>query len=626
MAMVTAGLLVSVVSLLTLAMSLHSSHILKAELNRQLNGNVRQGIETFRRFQEEVNIKLALWSSQPIVHVFFTSPALAAVSRAGLAAFFAKIRTGEPWITDILLADGDTIIYEDSDIFAKPGKNSADYDRLIQRMSQPGLFMAMRLQDFYPERKKNLLMINRQFSKNGVPFPGKAIVLLADIEKLNRKLFHNYIVGHRGFMTFSAIDPNGNLLFPSQKGMTRETQDFMRSCREWKKLSDIPETCLSILLAYRRVPETPILVMGAASLNDIWKVRQSLICTLIMFGTVACIISIFGVIFLSKKITEPLSELTRKVRLFSAENGEAISAWEADDDRDEIRVLEDTFDEMTDKIREYTESLEEKVSQRTRELYKALDKITDSIQYAERIQRALLPNLSEMKNYLPDSFFIWKPKDVVGGDIYFTEYSKVGKGFIFAIIDCTGHGVPGAFMSMIASSALKRITGDEGCHNPAEILKRLNIIVKTTLHQDRDNAVSDDGLDAAVCFVKPEENVLIFAGARLPLFCVHNREANVIIGDKQSIGYKRSDINFSFTNHTVRVEKGTSFYISTDGFWDQLGGEKRHSFGKKRFKKLLENIAHLPFEKQQEMLIHTFEAYKGGNDRLDDVTVGGVRI
>gem|GEM_PF-1853030 len=269
----------------------------------------------------------------------------------------------------------------------------------------------------------------------------------------------------------------------------------------------------------------------------------------------------------------------------------------------------------------YLARIEKEVEERTLDLNQALGKITDSLEYAQKIQSSLLPNLDEVRNYLRDSFFIWMPRDIVGGDIYFAEQFE--DGIIIALIDCTGHGVPGAFMSMIASSFIRRITTAFNCHDPAEILKQLNSVIKTSLQQERKNALSDDGLDATVCFASFKDQTLTFAGARLPIFCVHESNVRIIKGDKQSIGYKSSDVNFDFTNHTVLIEKGMFFYMSTDGFWDQLGGERRRSFGKKRFRYLLEEVSHLPSEEQREILVQRFDEYKGENDRQDDVTVAG---
>ncbi|HHC24602.1 MAG TPA: response regulator [Desulfobacterales bacterium] len=269
---------------------------------------------------------------------------------------------------------------------------------------------------------------------------------------------------------------------------------------------------------------------------------------------------------------------------------------------------------------------EEIVRKTNKELKKANTRIIESIQYAKRIQQSLLPNQDEVMTYLPDSFFIWKPRDIVGGDIFFTECFK--DGIVIAVVDCTGHGVPGALMTMIASSALRRITKTEQCHDPAEILKRLNFIIKTSLQQDTEYASSDDGLDATVCFVKQKERTLTFAGAKLPLFYVQNSEVTVIRGDKRSIGYKRSDPNFEFTNHTIPIEKGMSFYMATDGFWDQMKEDETRRFGvrifgKKRFSKLLGKVSGLPFDEQQKRVLEAFYKYKGKNERQDDVTVVG---
>lgn len=278
-------------------------------------------------------------------------------------------------------------------------------------------------------------------------------------------------------------------------------------------------------------------------------------------------------------------------------------------------------------LMDITEQREREKAERAREIAEAANKkMMESIHYAKMIQQSLLPNSEEVKTWLPDSFFIWKPRDIVGGDIFFTDFFE--GSFVVAVIDCTGHGVPGAFMTMIASSALKRIIKDEQCRDPAEILKRLNFIVKTTLQQDTEHALSDNGLDAAICLVSLREThftsfELTFSGARLPLIYMHNNELKIIKGDRQSVGYRKSDLNFSFTTHTLNIEKEMSFYLATDGFVDQMGGERRRRFGSRRFRELIKEIAHFSFEEQQEILLRTFNDYKGDNERQDDVTVVG---
>ncbi|MCP4350426.1 MAG: PAS domain S-box protein [Desulfobacterales bacterium] len=271
-------------------------------------------------------------------------------------------------------------------------------------------------------------------------------------------------------------------------------------------------------------------------------------------------------------------------------------------------------------------------------------KIMDSIRYAKMIQSSLLPNPDDLKTYLSRSFLIWTPKDIVGGDFIFTDYCPPvsppdwGGSLILAVIDCTGHGVPGAFMTTIASSGLRRIVRDECCHDPGEILEKLNFFVKNTLQQDTEHALSDDGLDAAICLISGQSSLfeghsdngdqsahgqLIFAGARLPLYYIQDNTLNLIKGDRMSIGYKRSDLSFKYSNHTVKIEKGMSFYMFSDGFIDQLGGKKGIRYGSRRFKELLTENSAKPFGEQKELLLKSFEDHKGKNERQDDVTVVG---
>jgi len=265
----------------------------------------------------------------------------------------------------------------------------------------------------------------------------------------------------------------------------------------------------------------------------------------------------------------------------------------------------------------------EQLNKTINEVEEANKQITESINYAKMIQNSLLPDMEKVENYLPDSFFIWIPKDIVAGDIYFTESFE--DGYIVAIIDCTGHGVPGAFMTMLASSNIKQIINEEENRNPAEILKLLNKRIKSSLKQDRTDALSDDGLDAAICYFKTGDKTLTYAGAKIPLISISNNEVSVIKGDKQSIGYKRSDINFEFTNHTVPTEPDKVFYLATDGILDQKGGEKGFPFGNTHLRDLLKENHNKPFDNQKTIILQTFSEYKRDTHALDDVTVIGFK-
>ena len=281
--------------------------------------------------------------------------------------------------------------------------------------------------------------------------------------------------------------------------------------------------------------------------------------------------------------------------------------------------------------------LSKKKAEKEREAAEAANKkIMDSIRYAKMIQSSLLPNPENIQSFLQDSFVLWMPRDIVGGDFIFTDSFE--DGFIIAVIDCTGHGVPGAFMTMIASFGLRKIIRDEGWRDPAQILKRLSFLVKTTLQQDTDYALSDDGLDAAICFVKPADKTLTYSGSKLPLFYIpfykkgHTTDdipvktVHVIKGDAKSIGYKKSDLKFSFTNHTIKIDRKTSFYMFSDGFADQLGEKTDRRLGTPRLRELLGEICAEPFEKQRTLLLEVFNNYKGSNERQDDVTAVGFSL
>jgi PAS domain S-box-containing protein len=281
-------------------------------------------------------------------------------------------------------------------------------------------------------------------------------------------------------------------------------------------------------------------------------------------------------------------------------------------------------------VRTMNAELEKRVMERTRELNLTLAKvekanahILESIRYAKMIQQSVLPSLVQIKEWIPESFFIWEPRDIIGGDFFYAE--NTGKGTVLAVVDCTGHGVPGAFMTMIAASGLRRVIRDEGLTSPALILKRLNAIVKTSLHQDTAHALSDDGLDAGICYLDKAENLLTYAGARIPLVHVSKGALSIIPADRQSIGYAGSDLDFTYTEHRIPMTGDHTFYMFTDGFTDQLGGSKNRRFGRKNLYAILQANSGRPFYDQRDILLREFNAFKGDNDRQDDMTMVGFR-
>lgn len=259
------------------------------------------------------------------------------------------------------------------------------------------------------------------------------------------------------------------------------------------------------------------------------------------------------------------------------------------------------------------------------QLRKMNEDILTSIRYARKIQNSILPDYHLLENFFSEYFVLWKPRDIVGGDFYW--FHPMGDNFLLVLTDCTGHGVPGAFMTMIAHTTLTRIAVDYCNDDPAEILKNLNSIIHSTLRQ-HDSHASDDGMDIAVVYGNKKENKLLFAGARLSLFYSRDKgELHEIKGNRYSIGYSNSNLDYQFTNHEIELEGTERFYLVSDGFTDQLGGDQGLPLGKTRFKQALCCTGDVSLTKQKSLLLNHFEEYKGtDNPQIDDVTVLGFSL
>ncbi len=256
-------------------------------------------------------------------------------------------------------------------------------------------------------------------------------------------------------------------------------------------------------------------------------------------------------------------------------------------------------------------------------------KLTDSIQYAKRIQKAVLPPRSQFSNVLNEYFIYFKPRDIVSGDFYWmTEKENI---LIVAAADCTGHGVPGAFMSMLGVAFLNEIVNkiDVNKHinslQADDILNQLRQQIINSLRQGEGRNDSKEGMDIALCIVDFENKQMQFAGAHNPLYLIRNNELIQYKGDKMPIGIHRN-AHKSFTNNKISLQEGDMFYMLSDGFTDQFGGETGEKFLPKRFKNLLMNIHHKPMEDQHEILENEFNDWKGNRQQLDDILVMGIRF
>lgn len=250
--------------------------------------------------------------------------------------------------------------------------------------------------------------------------------------------------------------------------------------------------------------------------------------------------------------------------------------------------------------------------------------ITDSINYAKRIQQAILPPDEILHETFHESFVLYQPKDVVSGDFY--GFFKKEDYFIIAVADCTGHGVPGAFMSMIGHEQLSRIIIEKNITTPAIILDELHQGVRKALKQDHSSGESRDGMDIALCKIYLTQNKIEYAGANRPLWIIRNNELTETKADKQPIGGLETDNRKQFTNHLLHLEKNDSLYLFTDGYADQFGGDRGKKFMVKNLERLLIELFDEKMKNQQTAINEKFIAWKGSNEQVDDVLIIGIRI
>jgi len=260
----------------------------------------------------------------------------------------------------------------------------------------------------------------------------------------------------------------------------------------------------------------------------------------------------------------------------------------------------------------------------------------DSIEYASLIQNALIPLDGAMDPYFKDNFVLWMPKDTVGGDIWLFEDLRHEDECLMMFIDCTGHGVPGAFVTMIVKAVEREIVSIIKSNpnmevSPAWILGYFNRTIKQLLRQETKDSISNAGFDGGIIYYNRQQQVLKFAGAETPLFYIdEDGELKIVKGNRYSVGYKKCAMDYEYKETILQVKEGMKFYCTTDGFLDQNGGTKDFPFGKKRFGNIIKANYTLPMKEQKEVFIKTMKEYESimeeNHDRNDDMTVIGFEI
>jgi len=275
------------------------------------------------------------------------------------------------------------------------------------------------------------------------------------------------------------------------------------------------------------------------------------------------------------------------------------------------------------KLKKDKRILETKVKERTAKIEAQKLEITSSIEYASRIQMAMLPEEVHFRDSFSDYFVIFKPRDIVSGDFYWIGENE--ENIFFTVADCTGHGVPGAFMSALGISTLDEIITNNSNLKANTVLSLLREKIKTSLHQTGKQGEATDGMDVAFCILHKNRATLEFSGAYNPLCIFRGDIFEEYRADRMPIGIYYGEKN-SFTNYEIKVQKGDTIYIFSDGFADQFGGPRGSKYMKYNLKKLLSEIYTRPMAEQRKILENEFEKWKGSVDQIDDVTILGVRV
>jgi len=297
---------------------------------------------------------------------------------------------------------------------------------------------------------------------------------------------------------------------------------------------------------------------------------------------------------------------------------------------EKLKTINDQLSQKNDEItlqKTIIEDQHEFVKSQNEQITEQNEQITSSIQYASRIQEALLPPQSILNETFIDAFVLYKPRDIVSGDFYWLR--EIGDTIIFAVADSTGHGVPGAFMSMLGIAFLNEIVSEEthdfdSCSSSL-ILNDLRDRIKDSLRQTGEDDQTKDGMDMAIIMLNTKTNIVQFSGAYNPLYIVRDKKLTEVPADKMPVGVYLKDQE-SFTNKKAQLQKGDTLYMFSDGYYDQFGGESGRKFMKKPFRELIQEISDKPMNKQKDILENKFNEWKGDIEQADDVLIAGVKI
>jgi signal transduction histidine kinase/CheY-like chemotaxis protein len=365
-----AGLILLVTAILTGVIAVNASRVLHSTLQNAMSQQIRQGSDLFLNFLKWQSMTLEVWENQPIVKVFFKSPALAVLSRSGLEVYLSRAREKAPWIADILLVDHDTVLYDHAFPRALPSRQSGQGGVFWDQLLKGGPFL-MNLGWLHPDQDKWVMVLSRPFSDEGKPEPGRFIALFLDLAQVNQALFTDLAVGHKGFLTFAGLLPDGRMVLPYASARTNVEREFYARAAMWNTIRDIPEARGMILLKGTTLPGFPIYLIGVASRQDFDQPVRELITNSLLIGLFILALGILGTVVFSNRLTAPLARLTAIIKDITAgEKGMDTSLDSSGllERPDELGVLAGAFSAMLSEIRRHTAELEEKVALRTADL------------------------------------------------------------------------------------------------------------------------------------------------------------------------------------------------------------------------------------------------------------------
>ena len=366
-----------------------------------------------------------------------------------------------------------------------------------------------------------------------------------------------------------------------------------------------------------QLPEGPLLTVGVLLPQARYAaVASNMLRNIIYLALAVALFSIVIGLFASDWIARPLRTLS------ASSVSLAAGDWPTNAPKlspiNEVATLFTSLEDMARRVKAHSENLERLVAERTQALEEAHLRLTDSIDYARLIQNAILPDRQLADDMADRHFVLWLPRDVVGGDFYF--YAGNGQQKLFGVIDCAGHGVPGACMTMAAHAAIEVASQAVPWNDPARLLLQTDAVVRNMLPLDNRIVAS---IDAAFCHHDAAAGVLTFAGAHQSLFWTDGTVCEEISGGRRSLNDRKRG---SYQNVTLPTAGTHSYYLVSDGLLDQAGGSAGHSFGNQRLREWILQNAHLPLAEQRQRLIETIDAYRAALPQRDDITVFAFKL